>query len=920
MPFDGQAISRQTYRHGMSRGAKSRRSNNSFISTGLRDSSWLIPLYSPGAVRIQVSPDPDTDMDRDVLAGHLFSTTQQDVIVDRALRGSGGSTSMLKATGVNLDSAFTSGTISFWIYQEDLGVNPAINKSSSSTNFVQTYLTSQAGTSRLHINSRIAAGTSNIVYGDTAILAQTWTHCVITSSGTAWVMYVNGVLQTLTVDSGSNTGDWFGDVASGTTVRVGANVAESSFIEGAFDEVFTSSAVATVAQVLALTNSGRGVLAKKALGSFPAITHYWSCSTNHTAVGHDRVGGVTLTTSGLVDTAGIPQSTLGQDRAVLFIGDTSTDLSNQSVNLRAGDLSGSLSIWVYFASAGQEAILTKNDNTASNKWELYRDSATKIRISSTIGGAQDEVQGNTTIGQGVWAHVILVSTGTAWSMYVNNTLQTLTTTAGSNSGEWLGDVTGTEFEVGGQQGVVTSLDGRLDELGFWTTQFTETNRTFLYNSGSGRHFQDAVTITGAVHYWSFSLHHGGIGFDRLGGVTLTATDSVYDAAGIAGQAEAWINQFVLGIRNNEGFLELKTDSGMPTFRVDDTGIRWEFGGQLTEATDGAFTWTIGGSDPDWTLQTYDTTILFYDDSLAEVVVLNSIAFEATLGGTITFESGSFIQEQADGELIVRAIGSDADVTIGSNTHTSAIFHDRSAGSVIIMSDVTITGDLGGKISFAGGDFIQEEADGSLRISILGSDADLQIDSNTLTNTVFYDRSAGTIMFLGTKIRMDSTGAADGGGFTFEPGGIFRVAATTGVTNFRAVGTNPDLQLGSTTYNNVFYWDFSATTLALIPGTAYVEKVTIGSNTVTTPAGVGRLSVFQGNSVGALPVVHVHQVDVSEEFIRFQGSAAAATLTQSIVAVADVTTATLIGYLKVHVVDDGNQITDQGYYQPIYTLS
>jgi hypothetical protein len=55
-------------------------------------------------------------------------------------------------------------------------------------------------------------------------------------------------------------------------------------------------------------------------------------------------------------------------------------------------------------------------------------------------------------------------------------------------------------------------------------------------------------------------------------------------------------------------------------------------------------------------------------------------------------------------------------------------------------------------------------------------------------------------------------------------------------------------------------------------------------------------------------------------MKLIGTAAAATVTNSIVAQADVTTATVAGYVKVEVQDDGNQITDQDYYMPVYTLT
>ena len=81
-----------------------------------------------------------------------------------------------------------------------------------------------------------------------------------------------------------------------------------------------------------------------------------------------------------------------------------------------------------------------------------------------------------------------------------------------------------------------------------------------------------------------------------------------------------------------------------------------------------------------------------------------------------------------------------------------------------------------------------------------------------------------------------------------------------------------------------------------------------------------LSVDQGASDGATPVLKMEQSDVSEEFVRFIGSAASGVLTQSIVDNGDVGTPTLEGWAKVYVQDDGNQITDQAYFVPLYTLA
>lgn len=118
---------------------------------------------------------------------------------------------------------------------------------------------------------------------------------------------------------------------------------------------------------------------------------------------------------------------------------------------------------------------------------------------------------------------------------------------------------------------------------------------------------------------------------------------------------------------------------------------------------------------------------------------------------------------------------------------------------------------------------------------------------------------------------------------------------------------------------------------------YVTDNAPGANNVPVQAmnlrGNGRLGVTNGSlsfsAIGdfvqdstteAIPVLSLKQDDVSEEFIFFQGSAAAATLTQSIVAEADVTTATSAGFFKVEVQDDGNQIADQAYFVRVWTLA
>jgi hypothetical protein len=91
---------------------------------------------------------------------------------------------------------------------------------------------------------------------------------------------------------------------------------------------------------------------------------------------------------------------------------------------------------------------------------------------------------------------------------------------------------------------------------------------------------------------------------------------------------------------------------------------------------------------------------------------------------------------------------------------------------------------------------------------------------------------------------------------------------------------------------------------------------IGNN-VTAAA---KVHIDQYSTTAATPVLYLDQADVDEPFTKYVGTAAAATLTRSIVAEADVTTATRQGFIKIEIEDVGNQVTDQDYFVPFFTLA
>jgi len=105
--------------------------------------------------------------------------------------------------------------------------------------------------------------------------------------------------------------------------------------------------------------------------------------------------------------------------------------------------------------------------------------------------------------------------------------------------------------------------------------------------------------------------------------------------------------------------------------------------------------------------------------------------------------------------------------------------------------------------------------------------------------------------------------------------------------------------------------------------AAVEPLTASNDRVgiDAPTPLAKLHIDQAADDGAIPALLLDQADVSEPFTWYAGEAITATLTNNLVAAADVTTATIAGYLEVYIADagTGELITDGSYYVPFYSV-
>lgn len=105
--------------------------------------------------------------------------------------------------------------------------------------------------------------TSREALGSTDLVVDTMYYIVVQSNGSAWKIFINGVEETLTMRSGTNTGLWFSDFSYSGTPRfaLGNTYRQNAWapisFNGYLGGYLITSEVLTQAQITALYNNGQ---------------------------------------------------------------------------------------------------------------------------------------------------------------------------------------------------------------------------------------------------------------------------------------------------------------------------------------------------------------------------------------------------------------------------------------------------------------------------------------------------------------------------------------------------------------------------------------------------------------------------------------------------------------------------------------
>jgi hypothetical protein len=147
--------------------------------------------------------------------------------------------------------------------------------------------------------------------------------------------------------------------------------------------------------------------------------------------------------------------------------------------------SGTISAWIKTVSTAYQAIFSTADNATAGTWGWMAVFNNKLRITfRESGGTVKVADGSTTINDGNWHHVMAVSSGTAYNLYVDGSAETLTNS--NNDGTWFGDLTGLDSSDIASH-VRTSagnfFNGNIDEVAVWDSD-QSSNISTIYNSGT----------------------------------------------------------------------------------------------------------------------------------------------------------------------------------------------------------------------------------------------------------------------------------------------------------------------------------------------------------------------------------------------------------------------------------------------------
>lgn len=248
--------------------------------------------------------------------------------------------------------------------------------------------------------------------------------------------------------------------------------------------------------------------------------------------------------------------------SIVFDG-TGDYLKETVANYRSGDSQGSISYWMKptTITGDNRCVFVSSDEAGTNNWlrSMIFDTGDLAEIGNRDGAAANLVTGSTTITIDSWWNFIIVSNGTAYSLYVNGNDETENARAGSDDGGWFADVSARDnVTIGGHEhtSVLDLFIGNIDEVRVFTSALDAGQVASIYNNGTPNGSFDYSSV-GQVMYLNFEEGTGTSTSDQTGSL-------VFDFQG----DPQWSTD-TPGWEGGDNPGEFKSFSGFPAFKGGD---------------------------------------------------------------------------------------------------------------------------------------------------------------------------------------------------------------------------------------------------------------------------------------------------------------------------------------------------------------
>ncbi|MBU4480668.1 LamG domain-containing protein, partial [Patescibacteria group bacterium] len=155
-------------------------------------------------------------------------------------------------------SSDSAGTVSAWIKTNNSGTINILTSADEAT--AVYYLIFKLTSGKLGVQ-QLNNDTQDLVQGTTSIADNLWHYVAVVSNGSTYSLYVDGKAESLTVDSGSNSGDWFADTLNRDNLMIGLlkRTTSTGFFNGSVDDVRIYNYARTAAQIAWDYNRGKPV-------------------------------------------------------------------------------------------------------------------------------------------------------------------------------------------------------------------------------------------------------------------------------------------------------------------------------------------------------------------------------------------------------------------------------------------------------------------------------------------------------------------------------------------------------------------------------------------------------------------------------------------------------------------------------------